>query len=435
MKINKSIILCAALAAVLALSSCEGATPAPAAPDNTTTTTAATSAETSTTAADETTTTAEQAAAPEETTTTTAETAEPEPPQENTFPAGVYWAHCGAQWGDRYYEFGENGSGAVLNQELGIGAPFDYEIDGEDIVFHFFSADDSTPAKIEYENGIPSKLIFEYEEEQLLTYEGDISLDDFKYYTDYDISAMMRNYLRITGRQEPYSVMTSDTSTELIEVNAQLGDGSTVTYYVDRFTSTCTDTDGNILADINEYREELVYADPWDPVVIQQQVIFDSNAPLGAAYLGGIEWFTSPRPYYDQILEQTGWTENMECLAELLDDRIVGTITGKELYLIVPQEPDMTVIVWKTELNPDGELERTTELYYSDDGAPFLLKCNSNEIYSDTCVEIYDTDSTLYSWTPRLSGDDGHIVTALDEPEGGNIYDMTITYMGDVQSD
>ncbi len=439
MKLNRYSLLCTSLTAVLALSACEGASPAPAAPESTTTAASAvTSTEATTSTAAETAATAEQTTAPAETTTTAVETAEPEQPRENTFPTGVYWAHCGAQSGDRYYQF--NGTdGGVINQEMGIGAPFNYEVNGEDIMFHMLSADDNTPAKIVYENGIPAKLIFEYEGEQILEYMGDITLDDFTYYTDIEIGAMMRNYLRIIGKQEPYTALTSDTANELIEVNVRLGDGSEEKYYVDRFTSTCTDADGNILININTYHERIVNAKPWDPIVIQRQVIFDYNAPLGAAYLGGIEWFTSPRPYYDQILEQSGWTENMECLAELPDDHITGTITGKELYLIIPQQPDMEIKVWKMEPNADGELEKTQQLYYSEDGAPFLLKCNSNEIYPDTLVNIWYPDDDMYenvyTWTPQLSGDDGHIVTRLDEPEGGNIYDMTIAYAGDVQSD
>lgn len=436
MKLHKNAILCTAL--ILALSSCNGGTPAPAASENTTTTTTATEAIETTAVTTASAETSAQTTTTEETTTTTEETSEPDQPQENTFPTGVYWAHCGAQAGDRYYQF--NGTdGGVINQEMGIGAPFNYEVNGEDIMFHMFSVDDNTPAKIVYENGIPAKLIFEYEGEQILEYMGDITLDDLIYYTDIEIGAMMRDYLRIIGKQEPYTAVTSDTANELIEVNVRLGDGSEEKYYVDRFTSTCTDNDGNILCDLNVYQNSIVYADPWDPIVIQQQVIFDNDAPFGAAYLGGIEWFTSPRPYYDQILEQTGWTEDMECLAELPNDHITGTITGKELYLIIPQQPDMTVKVWKMELNADGELEMTQQLYYSKDGAPFLLKCNSNEIYPDTLVTIWYPDDDMYdhvyTWTPQLSGDDGHIVTRLDEPEGGSIYDMTIAYAGDVQSD
>ena len=435
MKLHRPAFLCAAL--VLALTSCQSGTAAPA--STTENTTAAVSGNDT---AEITTTTA---SVPEETTvqtTTTAETTDtaeitsavPEQ-QSDSIPNGVYWAHCGAQWGDRYYEFNETG-GAVINQESGIGAPFTYELDGEDIVFHFFSADDNSPAKLKFENGYPTLISFEFEGDQQLEYMGDTSIDELKFYNNMEISAMMRNYLRATvSGPEPFTVVTSDTANELIETYVQFGDGSTETYYVDRFTSTCTDADGNILMGIDEYLEKTVYPKPWDPAVIQQQVIFDNDAPLGAAFLGRIEWFTKPRPYYDQILEQLGWTENMDCLAELPDDRIAGSITGQQLYLIVPQQPDMSVVVWKKELNPDGELENTTELYYSDDGAPFLLKCNSNEIYPDVCVEIYTHDGQLSSWTPQISGESGHIVTALDEPEGGSVYDMTIAYAGDVQSD
>ncbi len=52
-----------------------------------------------------------------------------------------------------YYIFDKDGgSGRTMDTEMGIGLPFMYEQNGGDIMFHFASADDNTPAKFEFDS-------------------------------------------------------------------------------------------------------------------------------------------------------------------------------------------------------------------------------------------------------------------------------------------
>ena len=62
-------------------------------------------------------------------------------------------------------------------------------------------------------------------------------------------------------------------------------------------------------------------------------------------------------------------------------------------------------------------------LYHSEDGEPFLLKCNVSEIYPDAKVIFTDSKGDHAEWYPGLSGKDGTVITSNDTNK--KVHDFT----------
>ena len=109
------------------------------------------------------------------------------------------------------------------------------------------------------------------------------------------------------------------------------------------------------------------------------------------------------------------------------DHCVVAPDGGCELYCIFPQDPQATLFVYEVSLTDDAEnpLKRGKQLYYSEDGQPILLLCNISDIIPNTEIELYTSAGEELTWSPSLSGEDGHVV------QTDGVCDFTIYPEGD----
>lgn len=162
---------------------------------------------------------------------------------------------------------------------------------------------------------------------------------------------------------------------------------------------------------------------PWSPIVMQRQVMLDYNEFFGVRYLGWIDpSITGLDDKVREILRSTGTAEDFEFTAEMPADRFVSTEGGQELYLVIPFDESGSVYV-VPQAAPDEPVGEAEPLYHSEDGEPFLLKCNVSEIYADVKVIFFDINGEHSEWYPGLSGMDGSVITTNDT--GKNVHDFT----------
>ena len=161
-------------------------------------------------------------------------------------------------------------------------------------------------------------------------------------------------------------------------------------------------------------------AEDWNPYVAQRQILLDENSMLGVVFLGYIEAeatdFTFDHDYYLHFLSESGYADAFDFLMDIPDSRFVGTPLGQELYLLIPYDQDATVTVNSLSYDKSLEAMATDKVLRAfDSGAPFLLKCNYSDIFSDVEIVLTDSDGKQLTWSPMLSLNDGKVVTDAGE--------------------
>ena len=457
-KVLSAVVFGAVLLGAAACNSGAPAAQATAAAYSTTTAaaeTTPTAAETTTTAAETTTTAAETTATEAETTTADEETEEEEPETsftgifytpEDGFTPGVYRALNDEYEGSSYFYIRSNGTGGgILSQSEGIGVPFVYECDGNNVMFHMAAADDNTPAEVtEVGDDGTITLVFHYtnyvdgsvnDVANHLTYISD-DPDNFVFYSSRDLMEMARAYYKnLTGVymweadcQEEEDHTISLHLYEFVEDH----NSTAAWYFVDPLTGKGVDLLDNPV-DLTEALPLLETPDdgvvrpkPWNPTVEQRQVMADDNDFFGVCYIGWIDPVVDRMDdyygYVYHILEETGMTEEFAFIENMPTDRFVSSESGQEFYLVIPPELNGVTEVYSCSLSDSGELVEG-DLLYTAEGSPFLLKCNVSEIYPDVCVHFTDTNGETTEWHPSISGDDGHVITTNTAEK--NAHDFT----------
>ena len=103
-------------------------------------------------------------------------------------------------------------------------------------------------------------------------------------------------------------------------------------------------------------------------------------------------------------IEEQGYTEEFPFLTQIPDMADAG---GYELYCIVPQDPmsHVEVYSWDFENEEMGEV-----LYSSETGDPFLLLCNSSDLFPNAALFIENSAGySLQGYLPSLSLESGHV--------------------------
>ena len=123
-------------------------------------------------------------------------------------------------------------------------------------------------------------------------------------------------------------------------------------------------------------------------------------------YLGGSYKMTTD---VQQVLDsQQGLRELWGFVYDIPEDHwVISPEGGCDLYCIFPQDPDSTLFVYEATLTDDAEnpLQRSKQLYYSEDGQPILLLCNISDIVPNTEVELYPSADEELVFSPFLSGE------------------------------
>lgn len=172
--------------------------------------------------------------------------------------------------------------------------------------------------------------------------------------------------------------------------------------------------------------------DEWNPIVMQRQVLVDEGSMCGVLYLGYGSFdtynhnFTDDRQYFIDIIKESGYADSFDFLLSVPDSYWVDTVGGSEFYLIIPTDEKAHVAVNYLVMNEENNFEGETgeNLYVSDTGAPFLLKCNYSDIFPECEVVITDSNGEVLNWRPGLSLRDGTVLTTAQD--GKLVYDFTV---------
>ena len=188
----------------------------------------------------------------------------------------------------------------------------------------------------------------------------------------------------------------------------------------------------------------LLGAPRWNPTVIQRQVIFDEGAMCGVVLVGsfadyrGEDEYIYEREFWIDALRDADLMDGYPFLEQLPNYNIVQTGGGTDVYVIIPLDPDASVMVhaWNIDWDKAGTVEgyvgESGELLYENDGSPFLLCCGGGEYLPTALVSIVDSDGNVLEWLPTLSGRDGTVVTEADY---GSVYDLTMYPEGQKEYD
>ncbi|MBR2742143.1 MAG: DUF3298 and DUF4163 domain-containing protein [Clostridia bacterium] len=229
---------------------------------------------------------------------------------------------------------------------------------------------------------------------------------------------------------EPGDVVTRIRTDDATYSDFLLADGETVV----RASFTIGD-DGNSFGGLPSDEVFALYwggygEDPgfWDPVVMQRQVLLDEDYPCGVVFIGYVDRAANDldeyREYYNTIFEGSGYAEDFDFLTSVPANRFVCVEQGEELYLVIPRDENasVTVSAWYIGEENDYQGEAKEILYKSEDGAPFLLKCNVSEIMPDTLITVVDGAGEILEWSPAISLMDGHVSTVSNLKY---VYDFT----------
>ena len=162
------------------------------------------------------------------------------------FAPGIWWSFCDS--GDMYYEFATDGTGMRTYQTDGFKEGFTYEMEDGCAVFSFAGsaagAVTKTRAKAE-KRGDGAILTFEDDSHtEELVYVGNITFDDFRFYTNNELIDMAREYYKQhndTGYVPEFcEAFPSEENNDIVIHLYDVVDGHTSTaawYYIDRFSA------------------------------------------------------------------------------------------------------------------------------------------------------------------------------------------------------
>ena len=168
--------------------------------------------------------------------------------------------------------------------------------------------------------------------------------------------------------------------------------------------------------------------EPWNPGIVQRQVLLDDGYMCGVIFLGYVEGaakdLEEDREYYQSIFEEKGYLDEFPFLAEIPNTNFIRTETGQELYCVIPEDVNATVSVnqWITDSDKGFQGKAGEVLYRSEAGSPILLKCNASELVSDVEIVIVDQKGNQLQWYPSINGMDGSVFVESAE---GKICDFT----------
>lgn len=168
----------------------------------------------------------------------------------------------------------------------------------------------------------------------------------------------------------------------------------------------------------------------WDPPIAQRQEMTSGGYLCGAAFIGYIEPDADSAACRDMFLSSE-YAQEFDTLTEIPDEFCVSSEGGTDLYLITPARPENLVTVYEWDISEGNDFlgEKGEALFSSENGAPFLLKCNRSDIMPDTLVEITDSQGQTFCWNPSISLKDGTVATGTGDMP---IYDLT-HYSGNIE--
>lgn len=158
-----------------------------------------------------------------------------------------------------------------------------------------------------------------------------------------------------------------------------------------------------------------------DDLGIHRQILAESEYLCGAVYLGyvdpGCESLADDRVYLEELLIESGYTDDFNFLWNIPKECIAEVEGGMELFMIYPLDESAYVLVNQYTIDENSyELVCEKNLYRSEYGEPILLRCNATEVFWDAEVNIVNTDGRVLSWMPGMSLRDGKMEVPSEAP-------------------
>jgi len=169
--------------------------------------------------------------------------AEPEPPYEMA--SGVWLAATDVGYSNYYYFDAQAQTGSYVSLEYGLGMPFSYSGDGDELVFHLEGHDAEMPATVDHVDEERFDLLWEDSLPETLHFVSEGTLEDFHFYSNNELAMLALEHYTEANGDAPSQIgsMTNADNTVTIQLYENLGDhNSTAAWYVvDRFTATGVD--------------------------------------------------------------------------------------------------------------------------------------------------------------------------------------------------
>lgn len=167
---------------------------------------------------------------------------------------------------------------------------------------------------------------------------------------------------------------------------------------------------------------QTVQPEEWNPDIPQRKDIADSGSLCGTVYIGFVEPDSDKETCRKAFLE-SGYESTFLSVGDIPDEYIASSDGGMDLFLVIPGNGcTATVYSWDFIEENDFAGQKGEVILSSNNGAPFLLKCNRSDIMPDTLVEVTDSEGNTLSWSPAISMKDGRVMVEAGEM---TVYDFT----------
>lgn len=162
----------------------------------------------------------------------------------------------------------------------------------------------------------------------------------------------------------------------------------------------------------------------WTPDITQRKEIADSGSLCGTAYIGFVEPDSDKNTCREMFLNSS-YEKMFTNIGEVPDEYIASSEGGVDLFLVIPGY-GCNAVVYSWDLSEENDFagEKGEVILRSDNGAPFLLKCNRSDIMPDTLIEITDKQGQTLSWSPTISLKDGTVFSNIQSGTS-TVYDFT----------
>ncbi len=350
--------------------------------------------------------------------------------------AGIWLARNNGKTPQYYYWFDGNGSGEKRMQENGEEKPFTYSVSGSELTLQYKWSDSASKITVTGDGAGGMEFVWENGSTATLTYLGGFDFDWFTFYSNEELLKMAEAYAanrnggRTFGSKSAYILDNDMIKIELIDLqDGQPSDAAIFT--VDRYTAkgTLAANGGEEPVDLADMRYETVTPAPWSPEVAQRGEMLDSEKHIGIMYLGlplPDESYMPGEPMFLTDMHYNGAEERFPWVTELPADRLVKTVRGREMYLIIPADKEASVTVRELLYDDDTYSEYTDDTLYQSGGEPFVIICNADRRRSDVRITVTESDGTVYELSPWVNylNKDGQYAVSVNEYDEA-VYDFT----------
>ncbi len=231
-----------------------------------------------------------------------------------------------------YYFFTKDGSsGSTSSMEDGTGTSFTYDINGNEVIFHMGSVDDSTVATMVQSGESEVELKWADGQTEKLEHVSNMGADIFEFYTNEELCDLaVSNYYAENGGDPASNPVTATATTQpdgevFIQISSDEGDhlSNLAQYNVNRRTASGTDAMTERTINLNFYG-------------------FDG------LYKNAVDWFNSQTNEYEVLDgEVCGESGGNVVLLTTIRDPVTGNYKFLQVFVLEPRSEGYEVTAWR----------------------------------------------------------------------------------------